>query len=98
VREPAAAAPTVTTSDAAAREWAWKQLENARAGRAGEALFGSDGTIGAAPRLTPPSAYFGGTFRFRWVGFGRAFGVKLEVLWAVEARMKLHYVGCKHFK
>jgi hypothetical protein len=81
----------------AAREWDWEQCENARPAVPAKP-FGPDGTNGAASRLTPPSAYFGGTFRFRWVGFGRAFGVKLEVLWAVETRMKLHYVGCKHFK
>jgi hypothetical protein len=35
-----AAALTIATGDAPAREWAWKQLENARSGHADAAMAG----------------------------------------------------------
>jgi hypothetical protein len=35
-----AAALTIATGDAPAREWAWKQLENARSGHADAAISG----------------------------------------------------------
>jgi hypothetical protein len=45
-----------------------------------------------------PPARFEGIFRSWRVGFGVAFGVKLAVPWAVEARLKPRYDGVKHFK
>jgi hypothetical protein len=39
-----------------------------------------------------------GTLLFQWVGFGRHFGVKLAVLWAVESSLPLISDGSKRFK
>ena len=85
-----AAALAVATGDAPAREWAWKQLENAHPGPVDAADFGELEPSGAAPGLDligSACAPAGGTFRLPRVGFGRSFGVKLGVLWAVEARL-----------
>jgi len=45
-----------------------------------------------------PVARIDGTFDGLRVGFGRRFGVKLGVLWAVEAGLKPSYGDGKRFK
>ena len=59
-----------------------------------------NGTFRAPQRLKNRgfSAPRQGTLRFQWVGFGRRFGVKLGVLWAVESSLPLISDGSKHFK
>ena len=82
------AALAIATGDPAARERAWKQIENGRADEPGAAELAKWNPLPAAAVKKP--RFFNRDPRepslFARVGFGRHFGVKLAVLWAVEGR------------
>ena len=94
------AALAVATGDPAAREWAWKSIETAKAEATDRRRSGQNGTFRPPQRLKsriyPASRR--GTLPARRVGFGGRFGVKLGGSMGCGERPAAGFDGSKHFK